>query len=358
LTVRSEFSNVPKRFGETPVSSLRALAEKLGLSITTVSRALDGYDDVALATRKRVVEAARELNYQPNAAARSLRKQRAETVAVVLPTDPGRIGPQHFLDMLFEAAKTLGDSGLDLMLLPAVGRGDELDTYRRMVDGRRADAAIIVRTRVDDERVTFLHERGIPFVTHGRTNGKIVHAFVDGDGQQGFHDATRVLLDLGHRQIAHIAAPSIYTFARERRAGWYAALSDAGLSEEALEASAEPNETGGYAAADQLLRSGRRPTALLCATDTMAIGAMRRIKDMGLVPGREIAVIGHDNLLAGAYTDPPLSTMEIAAPDMGRMIAEKLIALLGGAKPEDLQDILPVRQVPRATHAPVPPMAG
>ncbi len=332
------------------MSSLRALAEKLGLSITTVSRALDGYDDVALATKKRVVEAARELNYQPNAAARSLRKQRAETVAVVLPTDPGRIGPQHFLDMLFDAAKTLGESGLDLMLLPAVGRGDELDTYRRMVDGRRADAAIVVRTRVDDERVKFLHERRIPFVAHGRTSGEITHAFVDGDGHRGFYDAARALLDLGHRHIAHIAAPSIYMFARERRAGWRAALHDAGVGEDAQEASAEPNEAGGYAAADQLLRVGRRPTALLCASDAMAIGAMRRIKDMGLVPGRDISVIGHDNLLAGAYTDPPLSTMEIAVPDMGRMIAEKLIALLGGARPQDLQDVLPIRQVPRATH--------
>jgi LacI family transcriptional regulator len=336
------------------VSSLRTLAEKLGLSITTVSRALDGYDDVAEATKQRVQRAARELNYQPNAAARSLRRQRAETVAVVLPTDPGRIGPPLFLDMLFEAAQTFAAAGLDLMLLPAAGSGDELETYRRLVEGRRADAMVVVRTRVDDDRVRFLHERGVPFVTHGRTNGKIEHAFVDGDGHQGFYDATRLLIGLGHRRIAHIGAPALFMFARERRAGWHAALREAGLARDASEVSAEPNETGGYTAAEQLLRHGTRPTALVCATDAMAVGAMRRIKDIGRAPGRDISVIGHDGLPSGAYTDPPLSTMEIAEPDVGRRVAEKLIALLGGANAEELHELLPVRQIARATHGPAP----
>jgi LacI family transcriptional regulator len=133
-------------------------------------------------------------------------------------------------------------------------------------------------------------------------------------------------------------------------------MAEADLGGDICETNAEPNEPGGYAAADQIWLTGQRPTALLCASDAMAIGAMRRIKELGMLPGRDIAVVGHDNLLAGAYTDPPLTTMEIAVPDMGRMIAEKLMALLGGAKPQDLQDLLPVRQVLRATHG-TPKMA-
>jgi LacI family transcriptional regulator len=94
------------------------------------------------------------------------------------------------------------------------------------------------------------------------------------------------------------------------------------------------------------------PTALLCATDSIAIGALSALKEMGLKAGRDIALIGHDNLPSAAFTDPPLSTMEIAAPDVGRQLAEMLIARLGGRDSRELQIILPVRQVPRATHGP------
>ena len=119
-----------------------------------------------------------------------------------------------------------------------------------------------------------------------------------------------------------------------------------------MEYAAQPNEAGGYEAAKWLLDQPQAPTSLLCATDSIAIGALSALKERGLVAGRDVAVIGHDNLPSGAYTDPPLSTMEIAAPDVGRQLADMLIARLGGRDPRELQTILPVRQVPRATHGP------
>jgi LacI family transcriptional regulator len=333
------------------VSSLKHLAQSLGLSITTVSRALDGYSDVAPATRERVQAAAQAINYQPNSAARSLRRRKAEAVAVTLPTEPGRFGPPTFLNMLAACGQRLAEEGLDLMLLPTAGRAEEMETYRRLLDGRRADAVIVVRTRLDDERVAFLKERGIPFVTHGRTARSDEHAFIDGDGEAGFREAARHLASLGHRRIAHISAPQELTFAHLRRKGWLAALDEVGSSEQ-LEYTARPTEAGGYEAAQWLMQQSTPPTALLCATDSMAIGALSALKEKGLVAGRDIAVIGHDNLPAAAFTDPPLSTMEIAAPDVGRQLAEMLIARLGGRESRELQTILPVRQVPRTTHGP------
>jgi len=235
------------------------------------------------------------------------------------------------------------------MLLPTVSPSAEMATYRRLVEGRRADAVIVLRTRLHDERVAFLKERGVPFVTHGRTARPDEHAFIDGDGAAGFREATHLLASLGHRHIAHIAAPQHLTFAHLRRLGWLAGLAEKGLSDP-VEATAPPNEAGGYEAARSLLDRGRGPTALLCATDSIATGALRALKDHGLVAGRDVAVIGHDNLPSAAFTDPPLSTMEIAAPDVGRQLAEMLIARLGGRDHRDLQIILPVRQVPRSTH--------
>jgi LacI family transcriptional regulator len=331
------------------VSSLKHLAQSLGLSITTVSRALDGYSDVAPATRERVRAAAQAIQYQPNSAARSLRRRKAEAVAVTLPTEPGRFGPPTFLNMLAACGQRLAEEGLDLMLLPTGGRMEEMETYRRLLDGRRADAVIVVRTRLDDERVAFLKERDIPFVTHGRTARADEHAFIDGDGEAGFREAVQHLASLGHRRIAHIGAPQDLTFAHLRRKGWLAALAEAGFSDRP-EYTAQPTEAGGYEAARWLMRQNTPPTALLCATDSMAIGALSALKELGLRAGRDIALIGHDNLPSAAFTDPPLSTMEIAAPDVGRQLAEMLIARLGGRDSRELQIILPVRQVPRATH--------
>ncbi len=331
------------------MSNLKQLAQSLGLSITTVSRALDGYSDVAPATRERVRAAAQAINYRPNSAARRLRRRKAEAVAVTLPMEPGRFGPPLFVNMLAACSQRLAEEGLDLMLLPTAGRAAEMETYRRLTDSGRADAVIVVRTRLEDERVTFLKERGVPFVTHGRTARSEEHAFIDGDGETGFHEATRLLLSFGHRRIAHIAAPQDLTFAHLRRRGWLAALDEASLPDR-LEYTTQPTEAGGYEAAQALLQHGSPPTALLCATDSMAIGALSALKERGFVAGRDIAVIGHDNLPSAAFTDPPLSTMEIAAPDIGRQLAEKLIARLGGQEACELQTILPVRQVPRMTH--------
>lgn len=333
------------------MSSLKHLAQSLGLSITTVSRALDGYSDVAPATRERVRAAAQAIHYQPNSAARRLRRRKAEAVAVTLPTEPGRFGPPIFLNMLAACGQRLSEEGLDLMMLPTAGRAAEMDTYRRLLDGRRADAMIVVRTRLEDERVAFLKGRGIPFVTHGRTARSEEHAFIDGDGEAGFREAALQLAASGHRRIAHIAASQDLTFAHLRRKGWLAALDEAGTSDR-LECTAPPTEAGGYEAAQWLLEQNLPPTALLCATDSMAIGAISALKERGLVVGRDIAVIGHDNLPSAAFTDPPLSTMEIAASDVGRQLAEMLIARLGGRNERELQTILPVRQVPRMTHGP------
>jgi LacI family transcriptional regulator len=337
------------------LSNLKLLARSLGLSITTVSRALDGYSDVAPATRERVLAAARAANYRPNSAARSLRRRRAESVAVTLPTEPGHFGPPVFLNMLATCGQRLAEEGLDLMLLPTTSPVAERDIYRRLVDGGRADAMIVLRTRRDDERVSYLMERGIPFVTHGRTSRCDEHAYIDGDGAAGFREATALLASLGHRRIAHIAAPQDLTFAHLRRSGWLAGLAERGL-EPRPERVAAPTESGGYEAACRLLDQPEPPSALLCATDSMAIGALRALQERGLRAGRDVAVIGHDHLPTGAFTEPPLSTMEIASQDVGRRLADMLVARLGGRSHHDLQIILPIRQVPRATHGHADPL--
>ncbi len=331
-----------------PVSSLRKLASSLGLSITTVSRALDGYPEVAETTRARVRAAAEAMKYRPHAAARRLRLGATETVTMVIPGDPGHFDEPLYLELLAALGARFDEAGLDLTVLAARAGAEELAVYERLVKGRRTDGLIVARTRRDDARIRFLAESNFPFVTMGRTELPVAYAHVDGDGESAFAVATGRLIALGHRRIAHIGGASHYMFATLRKRGWTRALREADIgytafAEEAL------TEQGGLAAARQLLALTPRPTALLCATDRMAIGAMHAVKEAGLVVGRDVSVIGHDNISAGAFTEKALTTMELSTRDVGTRLADMLIALIGGAKPDGFGEILPVTLIERAS---------
>jgi LacI family transcriptional regulator len=330
------------------MTSLRSLALELGLSATTVSRALDGYPEVSEDTRQRVKAAAAAQGYRPNAAARRLRKGASETVALVMPTGPGRFFEPAFVELLGVIGESLAARGHDLMLLAAPPGSDERTVYRRIIDERRADGCIVVRTRLRDERVVWLQDAGLPFVCHGRTEAEQPYAFVDGDGESGFYALTRRLAGLGHSRIAHLAAPEAFSFAGYRAKGWRGAMADAGL-EPGPSLACAANEDAGQAAAARLLAGPERPTAVVCATDRIAIGAMRAAVAAGLTPGQDVAIAGHDDIHASRFTHPALTTMALDVRAMGERLVERLFERMGGADPEPGGDVFPVQQLPRAS---------
>jgi LacI family transcriptional regulator len=334
------------------MTKLKDLAKALGLSVTQVSRALDDKPDVAAKTKVRVREEAARLGYFPNAAARSIRKQRTDTVAVVLPPGSNAVGLGALVELLHDAAIELARYGYDLVMIPGLDANNEINALQRVVDGRRADAVIVVRTRRDDERVRFLSERAVPFVTLGRTSST-EHSFVDGDGAAGFADATRLLASLGHQRIAHIAAPQVFNFAHDRRNGWAAAMVGLGYGDALIECEGEPTERGGFEAASNLLDRRVPPTALLCSTDAMAIGAYSAARARDLLPGQTISIIGHDDLAVGSLISPKLTTMKIASTEIGQRLAGHLNGLLNGVDPHTLQTLYPIRQISRGSHGPV-----
>jgi len=335
------------------MSALRALASSLGLSITTVSRALDGYGDVSPSTRERVRLAADAANYRPHAAARRLRLGASETVSIVLPGDPGHFDEPLYMELLAALGARLDAAGLDLMVLAARSPAEEIALYRRLIEGRRTDGIVLARTRVDDPRIRALAERGIPFVVMGRTEARVPYAHVDGDGTAAFAQATRRLVALGHREIAYVGAPAEFMFTKLRRDGWAAAMTAAGLAP-AISAETAATEQGGLTAVRALLQSRPRPTALLCATDRIAIGALRAIKEAKLIAGRDVSIVGHDNLSASAFTEPALTTMELPISKVGTRLAEMLIALIGGADGRDLAEVWPVLAIERESTGPSP----
>jgi LacI family transcriptional regulator len=205
-----------------------------------------------------------------------------------------------------------------------------------------------VRTRRHDERIAMLQEAGLPFVCHGRTESRAPYAFVDGDGEAGFREATSRLIGLGHSRIAHIGAPDVFTFAELRARGWHLAMRTAGLADD-LKTTCLATEEAGEAAAAVLLARPDRPTALVCATDRIAIGAVRAVHAAGLVVGRDIAVTGHDNIHASRFTHPDLTTMEFDVRSVGECLTDKLLQLVGGGMPDQPGDVFPLRQILRAS---------
>ncbi len=330
------------------MASLRSLALDLGLSITTVSRALDGYQDVAATTRDRVAKAAAAAGYRPNSAARRLRKGSSETIALVMPTEPGRFYEPVFVDLLSVIGERLAARHYDLMLLAARPGADETAAYARIIKDRRADACIVVRTRRHDERIAMLQAAGLPFVCHGRTETRTPYVYVDGDGETGFREITSRLIGLGHGRIAHLGAPDVFTFAELRARGWHMAMRAAGLADD-LKTICASTEEAGEMAASALLAGPDRPTALICATDRIAIGAVRAAQAAGLIVGRDIAVTGHDNIHASGFTNPALTTMELDVRSVGESLADKLLCLIENGMPDRPGEIFQLRHVLRAS---------
>jgi len=337
--------------------SLALIARRLGLSITTVSRALGGFDDVAAATRARVVAEAERLNYKPNQAARRLRRGRAEAIGMVLPTPPGQFDDPFFLRMLAAAGPRLSTAGLDLLVTTARPGADEMRAYRHLAEGGRVDGFLLARTRAQDERIGYLLDRRMPFVAHGRTTLKRIFAYVDIDGEAACRAATARLIGFGHRRIALINAASTYMFAHHREAGWHAALWEAGLPPGPIHR-AEATEENGFLATREMLGMDAPPTAILCATDRLAVGALHALGAAGLRAGRDVSIIGYDDLSVATYTDPPLTTVAQPIERAAARMVDMLLHLIDGALVEGMQELWQAELVARASDGPAPSQAA
>ncbi len=330
---------------------LKELARRLGLSMTTVSRALNGYPDVSAKTRERVVRMARELGYTPNALARRLTVGRSETVGFVPQAMEPYFGNPYFADLLAGMGEALYRAGFDLVLAGLHDDVDALAACRRLVAERRVDAIVLDRTYEDDPRVEYLLLRGFPFVTLGRDRWAQRHAWLDSDGRRATLALTRALIAAGHRRIAFIAADMRFNFVADRVEGYREALAWAGIAPDPLLLRHEGfSERGGAAATSALLALAAPPTAILCIEDLTAIGAMRALRAAGLEPGRDVAVVGYNDIPLAAATEPPLSTFRMPVREAGRRLAEVALALAAGADAAAFRELWMPRFIARGSH--------
>jgi LacI family transcriptional regulator len=273
--------------------TIKDLAEALGVSITTVSRALNGYPDVGEATRDRVAEAARNMGYRPNRNAQRLVTQRTHTIGWVQSDNDRKFVDPHFVEVMAGVLRGARTGNYEVMLTSDTPE-HELSVYDRHVNDNSVDGFILDLPREDDPRIGYLLEAGRPFVVHGRESRHGRYGWVDIDNYGNFYRLARLMIANGHRRIAFINGDEHYTYALYRRRGVEDAVSDSGVinAEVRYFSSRHPMGDAGFALTSQAL-ADPSVTAILYSSTLMVMESHALLQQAG----RQLAIASMDDAL-------------------------------------------------------------
>jgi LacI family transcriptional regulator len=338
--------------------NLKQLSELLGLSQTTVSRALNGYPEVNEATRERVLQAVKETGYRPNKAAQRLATGKAGSIGLVMPTAPGHQSDVHFGEFLAGLGEEAVRHDFHFVIMPS-DPDDEVGALRRLAISGNVDALFVAYMRGHDPRLAMLQSLSTPFVVHGRSHGtEPDYPYLDIDNEAAFYDATKLLLQLGHTRFGLMNGPAHLDFAIRRREGVEAALAERGLHlrEDCTSHSLMTDEQG-LVAMEQFLQLPDRPTAILCSSTVLALGAIRAVNQAGLKLGEDISLIAHDDvlpLLKPENFSVPLTTTRSSLRAAGARIAQRLIGTVKQTAAFPEQELWKAELIVRGSTGPAP----
>lgn len=331
---------------ESPEATIYAVAQHAGVSTATVSRVLSGSPKVTERTRGAVMQAARDLQYVPKAAARALAGRRTSALGLVLP----HIDGPYYADLLvgFEvAASELGRSVVIFQAAPRTDVSRALQSLAGQVDG----IAFMARSSVTEEQITEL-SRVRPAVTVARPAQPDLPAlFAENRGEA--HRLTQHLIESGRRRLAFVGRPERGSDIGQRHRGHLAALEESGLQPAAL-LEVDPVEAEGAAAADRLLEDHPDVDAIVCGNDQLALAAGKRLHERGRRIGQDIAVTGWDDTLAARYVRPGLTSVRQPVRELGAQAARTLISLVEGLDADPTPVVLGSQIIHRGSCCPDP----
>ena len=326
------------------------VAQAAGVSRQTVSNALNAPERLRQDTLCRVLGAVQRLGYRPNRVARSLRRQESRLIGLSLrPALPDRAGSllDRFLHALVEHS---AGAGYHVLLFTPPDPDDEVSGFDELLNTTTVDAFVLTDTYRGDRRVSSLLHRVAPFVAFGRPWGDAAqHPWVDVDGAAGTASAVDHLVERGHRRIGFVGWPSDSDLGNDRLSGWSQASGRHGVEQRDLVARCSDTNHDGAAATAALLDSPEPPTALVCASDTLAMGALATLGARGLRPGRDVAVTGFDDTATAAVVPGGLTTVRQPLEDVAEAIVRRLDARLTGSPLPDLGELLTPALVVRGT---------
>ncbi|MEN3793007.1 substrate-binding domain-containing protein [Fulvimarina sp. MAC3] len=339
---------------------LKDIASELGLSLTTVSRALNGYPEVGLETRRRVREAAERLNYRPNAVAKRLATGRANAFGVVAPLSRQTLASPIVTDFLTGVSEKLAEDGLNLVFTQ-VKEGHEREGCEKLIASGTVDGLILFSPLMENERTAALAALDFPMVIHGRPLHGTVVPSLSINNRAAFQTAAEYLLSRGHRRIGLLNGDEHQTYAIDRRDGVEKAIAGTTDARLILAASGDMTfEVGREIMLDCLARSetstgsqtSERPTALLCSSILLALGAVAALRERGLDVPKDVSIIAHDDQVAALppiMTVPSLTTTTSSIRAAGRRIAEILHDRIQGVLPANYSEVWETELVERGS---------
>jgi DNA-binding LacI/PurR family transcriptional regulator len=303
--------------------SIFDVAKKSGLSVVTVSRVINQAGTVREKNRQRVLQAMKELDYHPNAAARSLARGKTGIIGLAITTLH-----DSFLDAVVkEINDRLAEKGYFLAL--SISTEVFSSFNNSMFQEDRVDGVIMLSPTHEDEYVMELKKKKIPFVMLDNQNIHPSISSVIVDNYKGGYEATKHLIELGHTEIAHIRGPEPFLSSSERQRGFISAMLDAGLNPSWIE-QGNFSITSGYEVTNGWIQSGKLPSAVFAADDLTAFGVMDAFKNAGYKIPQDISVIGFDDQIFSAEFHPMLTTVRQPADKMGKHGVDLLLKWIDG----------------------------
>ena len=337
------------------MTNIQELAEKTGVSVATVSRALNGSPEVSKATRERILALARELDYTPSAAARTLVSSRSHVIGVILETGAGHPDLMHpfFQQVLVGLKHGAGERGYDLLLFSSDEPGNGFGgthSYVRRAGHHGVDGVVVMGYDPSDPEMRRLVASGLPCITIDADPGEPHCGYVMSENRDGAAQAVRHLHGLGHTRIATIAGPP-WTRPGPRPARGLPGGDGAPRRRGARRVRDRGDfyDESGYRTTRQLLELAEPPTAVFAASDLMAAGALRAANELGVRVPEDLAVVGFDDITVAALIQPALTTIRQDMHSIGEAAAEGLGRMIDDPDAAPVQQLAPVHLVVRSS---------
>lgn len=328
--------------------TLESIAELSGVSRSTVSRVVNNHISVRPEVRERVLAVIEQTGYQPDPAARRLAGQRANVIGLVI-AEPAQalFADPYFPRLIQGITQACNPHEIALSLFLFHTKEEEANLYPKILRNNLFDGLIVAGNHIDDPLVPQLIENNIPFVAIGRHEHPDVN-FIDTDNKAGAHTAVTHLIRLGRQRIAHITGHLNNRSAQDRQEGYRNALRDRGRTvDPTLTEIGDYTEASAYEAAHRLL--AKNIDAIFVASDSMALGAMRALREANVAVPDDVAVVGFDDLPPAILAIPPLTTVRQPIRKVGALAVETLLDILDNGLKPARRIILPTELVVRNT---------
>ena len=329
--------------------TIKDVAQLAGVSPSTVSKVMNGSGRISEATKARVELAIRKINFRPNSIARSLRKSSTLSIGMI---NNARSSKNTFVLQLMVAVEAAAkrEGFAVFMCNSGASQAREADYAEALFD-KQVDGIIFLDNVVRERALPSAERDGTPLVFLNEYAAQSAHPSVIPDDRQGGHLAATHLLDLGHRRVAHISGRLKHDANHARLQGYRDALEEVGVPFDPTLVQGQDtwDESGGFESALRLLALSQPPTALFCASDTLAFGALDALRERSVKVPEDVAVVGFDDSLAAAQKRPPLSSVALPFDEMGQLAMKLLLAALREGKREATVHRLPCTLVRRAS---------